>query len=448
MFASFVKFLKAHGQYTILVLVIFLLPWQAQYIFQQGSLGGELWQYGTVSLYAVDILIILLCLSVVLSKRREQRTFPAYLWFVLCAIMAAAFFSVIFAQNQLVSWYHVLVLFEGIALFWLLSREFFSSHSISFALVSAGILQSVLATVQFFTQKVFSSTLLGTALHVPEQVGQSVIEADGRFLRAYGTFQHPNLLAAFLAICLLFGIARYLTSRGKGERSYIISGIMLMTFALVLTMSRAAWGIFGAAFVVAIAIFCLTDHFKLIRRKVYFLVIAVALSLAAGVMMTAPLITTRIQGEARLEVQSTTERLSGYQDAWKIFKDSWLHGTGIGMFTETVHLRVDPSRPMWEVQPVHNIYVLITDEISIFGIVFFLLLIYEVVQMSLRKARGFSEPWGIMVLITLLSTLVFGLFDHYFWTLHSGVLLFWVVLGLSVSYANKGYSQDVDKSYP
>ncbi|HLD86138.1 MAG TPA: hypothetical protein VJA28_01660, partial [Patescibacteria group bacterium] len=41
-------------------LLVFLLPWQARYIFHDPQLFGETWEYGRLSLYGWDILLVVL----------------------------------------------------------------------------------------------------------------------------------------------------------------------------------------------------------------------------------------------------------------------------------------------------------------------------------------------------------------------------------------------------
>src|SRR3990167_11494216 len=55
--------------------VIFLLPWQTRLIIEQGLINGQPWEYGTISLYATDIVIMLLAafylLEIILHRTRR-----------------------------------------------------------------------------------------------------------------------------------------------------------------------------------------------------------------------------------------------------------------------------------------------------------------------------------------------------------------------------------------
>jgi len=39
---------------------VFLLPWQTRLIVSPGTLNGDSWEYGTISLYGLDILLFIL----------------------------------------------------------------------------------------------------------------------------------------------------------------------------------------------------------------------------------------------------------------------------------------------------------------------------------------------------------------------------------------------------
>src|SRR3990167_5038077 len=61
--------------------VIFLLPWQTRLIIEQGLINGQSWEYGTMSLYATDIVILALAafylLEIILHRTRRHSDRPA-----------------------------------------------------------------------------------------------------------------------------------------------------------------------------------------------------------------------------------------------------------------------------------------------------------------------------------------------------------------------------------
>ena len=99
------------------------------------------------------------------------------------------------------------------------------------------------------------------------------------------------------------------------------------------------------------------------------------------------------------------------------------------------------SLESWQYQPVHNFYLLIAAEIGIIGLILFILFIFKVLKMAYLKVKSqivsretiFTRHINLCVgcLLTIfLGFLFIGFFDHYFWTIQQGQLIFWLILGL------------------
>lgn len=418
----------------LLLGIIVLLPWQAQYIFQEGEIGSELWQYGTLSVFAIDTVIVAVILLLLFTQRGSGVKPQKYLWILLGAFFATAFFSIWFTSDREVSWYRLALLLEGYGVFWLFSSLRLSLRQLGYAFGLSGVVQSVFAISQFITQKVFASTWLGTAEHLPGVIGNSVIEAGGRFLRAYGTFQHPNLLAGFLVLCFIFVIGWYFISKKRIDSIISMSAISIISVGLFFTFSRSAWGVMGAS-IFFLVFLALMTRGLIHRRKIISALVVIILISTIFSVMNFSLISTRLASDARLEVQSATERITGYQDSWTLLKESWLHGVGIGAYTSSVRKDIDASREVWRLQPVHNIYLLIATELSVFGFIFFALFLIELIRKGVRKLsnlQNYSFEW-VVYLTASLAVLLLGLFDHYFWSVHPGSLVMWLIFGLAVS---------------
>jgi hypothetical protein len=107
-------------------------------------------------------------------------------------------------------------------------------------------------------------------------------------------------------------------------------------------------------------------------------------------------------------------------------------GLGMGNFvpwlmTQNLHL----DREVY--QPVHNIYLLIYAEVGIVGIALFILflafLLYDFYK-RLFAERRIKRLYYFSFALVIVSVLIFGVFDHYLWTIQSGRLIFWLALGL------------------
>ena len=91
----------------------------------------------------------------------------------------------------------------------------------------------------------------------------------------------------------------------------------------------------------------------------------------------------------------------------------------------------------WIHQPVHNIYLLIASETGLIGLILFLVFIFQL----FRKIIGQEY----FLLLIVFSFLFIGLFDHFFWTLQQGQLMFWLTLGIMGAGCPHSLT---DKAYP
>jgi O-antigen ligase len=136
-----------------------------------------------------------------------------------------------------------------------------------------------------------------------------------------------------------------------------------------------------------------------------------------------PLIQTRTSANSRLEVKSNTERIAGYSDAWQIIKQNPLNGIGLGNYTIALQ-KLKPNQPAWFYQPVHNVFILALTELGIpIFILFVTLLLYYFITRR-QKLSIFNYQFSILAVVAILA-----LFDHFWWTLPSGMLLIFVVAG-------------------
>jgi O-antigen ligase len=108
--------------------------------------------------------------------------------------------------------------------------------------------------------------------------------------------------------------------------------------------------------------------------------------------------------------------------AIQIVRLSPLLGVGLGNFLVKLP-GVLPSRTIYFLQPVHNIYLLLLAETGVIGLTFFLTAVAYTVCKHMHS----------IVTVSLLALLVLGLVDHYLFTLQQGQLLLATLIGLSFS---------------
>lgn len=135
------------------------------------------------------------------------------------------------------------------------------------------------------------------------------------------------------------------------------------------------------------------------------------------------LVTARAGGGERLEIKSVNERLESLKNSWPIIKNNWLSGVGLGSYILALE-RALPGRQNYFYQPAHNGYLLVLSEAGIFGFIFFIGLLFVIAR--------HNKTAILIALIVLLS------FDHWLWSLHFGVLFFWLAAGLIVKLPDAG----------
>ena len=105
--------------------------------------------------------------------------------------------------------------------------------------------------------------------------------------------------------------------------------------------------------------------------------------------------------------------------------------------------------PEWLYQPTHNIYLLIAAEIGIFGALSFVvfLLIRFIKGIRPIRPKELSGLVGPMIFL-FAGFLILGLNDHYFWTLQSGGIIFWLSLALMQNANLKMQNDNVELKIP
>jgi len=94
-----------------------------------------------------------------------------------------------------------------------------------------------------------------------------------------------------------------------------------------------------------------------------------------------------------------------------------------------------PKRSTFDLQPVHNIYLLLLAELGFFGLALFLTLIISAWNL-IRTSKKY-----LLTALPLIACLLIGLFDHYFMTQYAGLIMFWLALTISLEFANMNFQE-------
>jgi O-antigen ligase len=366
-----------------------------------------------------------------LAARTTRKTMPRLspvlkLVFALCSwITLSAFWSVDWRTSLYIA-----------AHFWLIFLLILSLQdwhqawsSILKGLCAALVLQAVIGIIEFNLQS--NEFLAVFNLHWPGLIDAASPDAsilkfpDGQnFLRAYGTFPHPNMLGGFVVICMAAVIALILKQK---KISWPILLLLIPgPFLLVVTFSRAAW--------IGAAVFCLILMIKLWHSERKKIVLIFSITAVVALLALIPLrqlfISRTTAPTTPTEEFSLVGRIWLSQQALAYAEERPLTGVGIGSFIIQLAER-EGERNF--VEPVHNVPLLVISELGIVGLVLLLVVFLSIAREFLATKR--INLILIGALLAGMSTIT--LFDHYFWSLAPGRMMLGLTFGLWLGQAVK-----------
>jgi len=407
-------------------LFVFLLPWQTRWIFHDSFYQGEVFEYWRMSLYSFDIILIILLLYYLIAELKNLTVKKLRIFNIaLLSYCLIVLLSVIWADEKLIAWYWGVRMFLGCGLFYLIQKIDFSRLRLAIVVVIAGAIQGLLGIWQFLNQNVWQSKWLGMAGQSARDLGASVVEFGlERWLRAYGSWPHPNIYGAFLVLSFIGVIYLVTKIKDKYHQLFLVFSSSFIALGILFSYSRAAWLGFGLVFIAGIIWLCKTVKDEWLKKFIKWLWLYLFLLLVLFTLATWPIVKTRLHlGEtARLETTSNMERAAGYRVAKEIIKDNFLLGVGVGNYANELKERY-PDEKVWDIQPVHNILLIIFGELGIIGFLIVILLNCYIVKLLFKK-----RDWSYLSLLFIVYCLLF--FDHFWWTLSSGLYVLWLVMGL------------------
>jgi O-antigen ligase len=427
----------------LLLILIFVLPFNFHYILNFESTQDFLFfkENLNYSLYLFDLLFLII-LPLWLITRFKSLKNKGLLFLIIIYLLINSFFV---AANFYPALYSSMRILE-VLLFFLIfldlakSKVFFDKTA--YLIFISGVLQSIIAFSQFFIQKSLRLKYLGESVLGPEILGVAKLEINGeKIIRGYGTFPHPNLLGAFLFIAFIAGL--YFTLKKDPETPFNLPkqfkfksifldlikkihfriGLMIIFIGIVVTFSRSIW------LITVYLLFLLTlKYFKYLFNKRVFLkyLLPIAIFLFITIIGFYQFIPARVC-TVNCQDQSFSLRQNYLHFSKTIIKHNFILGIGPGQFSSEFK-KINPTNlAEWNIQPVHNFYLLVWSEVGLIG--FFLLFIFISKHITTINLSFHNE----LFLIAFGGFLLLGFFDHYFWTLPQGQFIFWLTLALLIS---------------
>ena len=383
------------------------------------------YQYRSVAVYPADVLVAVTCLGW-LGWRQLRGEKPRPPRDNLAVIAGVAILALAAAVSLATAYDRLLAL--GVALqlvlllvFFLASAELLAHFPIRPLLAVLAVVvvsQALLAVWQVATQSTGPVAVLfnGWPKEVTAQGRDAavvILPIAGRWLRAYGSFAHPNILGGFLALALgLFAVVD--DPRLRRWRALALPAGFL---ALLLTFSRTA----------ALAVLLGGTIWWLARRQGpgHRAVAAprARVAVAAAVLLLGLVALVRVGNLGALpERNSIDTRLSSYAVTWRVI------GAGIPVGAGN-HVLVE-QRFFGGGGPAHDVFIIALAELGPLGLLAWLSIFGGLVLLAWRRRAEPRARTGPLIAIATLLPLL--LFDHYLWTLAPGrVLLVWALAVLT-----------------
>ncbi len=397
---------------------------------------GVYFTYTDMLLFASDILALLALLAWLLARRLGPPRLPATSarpaqsrkvstgrverWLLALCLLASL--STLWSVDWRLSLYVSLHLWLVFGVFLLIQDQPALWRSIAIGFCAALALEALIGFWQFSAQ---STTFLNPLnLSWPGALdantrGASVVQLpDGaRWLRAYGTLPHPNVLGGFALMFLAGPGALFLLSAKRQAWAMVL--FAFGAALLVLTFSRSAWVGFAAAGL------ALAFHRRKLDGK---RLLTIGLASLTGLLAAAAPLYRLIFIRAGASPVAT-EEFSNEARAWliqstlNIIKDHPILGVGVGSYILEYARRAPYG---YLIEPVHNLPLLIVAELGVAGALIVTGLAISIAVSAWRAQR----PETVIFSAVLIGLLATSLFDHYLWTLAPGRMLLGLALGL------------------
>jgi len=422
-------------------------------LFLPTQLGKHFWpdfsyvsgiriDYLSPTLYFTDVLLMVLFLVFLIRHIRLIRTArlksqiarlplnPQKLWIYLF-VLVFLISNILWATRPLLSLYGMTKLFEFSFLAIYIARTIRNRSQlrhIAFLFAFGSIFESFLAIAQYLNQgslngifyflgeRSFTGTTPGIA---NADIGSTLI------LRPYGTFSHPNVLAAYLLVAIILVWSFILTSKKQWKRILRVVTLIVCSIALLITFSRVA------IFIWVILLFCILGRLafhslKSVKAKILFvLIFAISLVVISFVPVIREVLLRFSQ--TSLSDESVTEREELLSAAFTMIREHPIFGVGLYNFIPALAPLQNPMPLGLYLQPVHNIFMLVFVETGIIGLGFFIGLFVTTVERIKKQDMKMKGALFILLFVIILT----GMFDHYWLTLQQGQLLFATIIGLS-----------------
>jgi O-antigen ligase len=384
--------------------------------------------------YPSDIVMLLLFMSAILIYKSKRQDFflkekAPLLWIVfLCAIISIcasplALYPTIYTR--------LLHLFTPLAVFILITQIPLSEkqiHRIFYAIMIAALVQSLIATAQYFTQESLGLRWLSESRESPAvfQIASGkkwlfdALSNQTIIKRSAGTFPHCNVLGGFLMMSILISYSFF--CKGSLKQKYLIGlCIAFQYFALSITYSRSA--IFGTILATSVWFGFSLFHRKIHLHRWLIGTIIGSIALSGALFFEQYLFRGGIINYNITSQQSDQIRLDAQHTAIEMIKDHLFTGVGFQQFSKAAAAYGNPVG-------THNIYLFLCSEMGLFAFIAFLGFLVSILIQAIKVP---FTPEIASLLSIFIAFLFIGGCDFYPILFQQGKLMLFLTAALLVS---------------
>lgn len=241
-------------------------------------------------------------------------------------------------------------------------------------------------------------------------------------MRVYSTLQNPNVLAEYLLLITPLTVGCFFMV--KPFKMKLLCGVAaaIMGVCMILTFSRGGW--LGLLFAAAV-------YLVIIDKRFIFLGIV---GIVALYFLMPDAVIERFTSIGNMADTSTAYRVYIWMGTIRMLGDYWLCGTGFG---EAAFSKVYPAYALHAVSAphAHNLFLQITCDTGITGIIVFLIILYMFFK-TVSRAIKYTERKDLKnLLIGFVSAvcgfLVQSMTDYTFYN-YRVMLVFWIVIAMGI----------------
>lgn len=230
-----------------------------------------------------------------------------------------------------------------------------------------------------------------------------------------------NYLAAFFVVIIPLTIGYLFYTKSKGAKYLITFALVLMTFALILTLSRGG--------ILALLIGMVILFSRLLKAKT-FMPFLIVLLVIAVVLLLNPLTYVLIDRISSLETSgSVSTRINFYKDVWNAFLNHPITGVGFGNLGYYATFIFGPD----ESPAAHNIFLGAIGEVGLIGAILYFSILGTLLRNIFIGFRIEQDESIKFLRWCLISSIVGGLVHTLVEPTLDGLqfsIMFWTIAGV------------------